>query len=70
MNDFIINSDDESEIDNNFFNKKELYNKNNQNENDKIPCEFCDKLFDFEDLISHQVIINSLKSFIKYYLDY
>ncbi len=58
MNDFLLNSeqDNDSEIDYDYFNQKETYNLNENNDNDKIPCEFCNKLFDFDSLISHQVI--------------
>ena len=32
------------------------------NANEKIPCEFCKKLLDFDTIILHQVIYTCLKS--------
>lgn len=39
-------------------------NNNNSNKDDdanKIPCEFCNKLFDFDSIFVHQVTQNKIK---------
>jgi hypothetical protein len=61
INDFLDNDDEEfdsNEAELNFFNKREMSNANMYSDNDQLPCEFCNKLFDFDQLISHQVIEN------------